>query len=83
MINMAPDPVDLTGFRLADILKHGCPVPAGRLAPGATLVVPVANGMQLGNRGGAVTLLDPQGLKVQGVSYTAGQAQREGWTILF
>ena len=32
LINMSPDPVDLTGFRLADILKHGCPVPAGRRA---------------------------------------------------
>jgi hypothetical protein len=37
----------------------------------------------LGNNGGIVTLLDPQGLKVHGVSYTRDQAAREGWTITF
>ena len=42
-----------------------------------------ADGVQLGNKGGAITLLDPAGLKVHGVSYTADQARREGWTILF
>jgi len=37
----------------------------------------------LGNNGGAITLLDPNGLKVHGVSYTADQARPEGWTITF
>jgi hypothetical protein len=44
---------------------------------------PGADGFQLGNHGGAITLLDPEGLKVHGVSYTAEQAGREGWTITF
>ena len=30
-----------------------------------------------------MTLLDPRGLKVDGVAYTAEQAQDEGWTIVF
>jgi hypothetical protein len=30
-----------------------------------------------------ITLLDPHGLKVHGVSYTAEQSQDEGWTIIF
>jgi hypothetical protein len=38
--------------------------------------------VQLGNRGGMITLLDEQGLKVEGVSYTEQQAQREGWTLV-
>jgi hypothetical protein len=33
--------------------------------------------------GGTITLLDGTGLKVSGVSYTADQASREGWTIAF
>jgi hypothetical protein len=38
---------------------------------------------QLGNSGGIITLLDPAGLKVDGVSYTKEQARREGWLIVF
>jgi hypothetical protein len=37
----------------------------------------------LSNRGGGLTLLDPQGLKVDGVSYTEQMAQRDGWTLVF
>jgi hypothetical protein len=39
--------------------------------------------MALGNKGGSITLLDQAGLKVSGVSYTAEQVQREGWTVTF
>ncbi|MFL5586167.1 MAG: hypothetical protein ACJ797_05620 [Ktedonobacteraceae bacterium] len=39
--------------------------------------------VQLGNKGGIITLLNAQGLKVHGVSYTQEQAQREGWAIVF
>jgi len=28
-------------------------------------------------------LLDPDGLKVDGVSYTREQAKREGWLVVF
>jgi hypothetical protein len=39
--------------------------------------------VQLGNRGGLITLLDPAGLKVDGVAYTKDQADTEGWTVTF
>jgi len=39
--------------------------------------------VQLGNQGGAITLIDGAGLKVSGVFYTAAQARQEGWTIVF
>jgi uncharacterized protein YukJ len=83
LINASSAPIDLTGWRLADRAKRSCPVPAGTLAAGATLAVAVSDGVALGNAGGAVTLLDPRGLKVDGVSYTAEQARDEGWTIVF
>ena len=54
---------------------------AGRRAP--TLDVAVGDGVQLGNKGGSITLLDAAGLKVAGVAYTAEQAKREGWTVTF
>jgi predicted deacylase len=83
LLNASSDAADLTGWRIADRLKNTCPVPAGRLAAGTVLTVPVADGVQLGNSGGVITLLDPQGLKVHGVSYTADQANQEGWTLTF
>jgi uncharacterized protein YukJ len=83
LLNASPDAIDLAGWTLADRLKHTCAVPPGPLAPGATLQVPVTDGVQLGNSGGAITLLDAAGLKVSGVSYTREQARQEGWTIVF
>ncbi|MFD1210887.1 DUF2278 family protein [Arthrobacter sp. GCM10027362] len=84
LINASADPVDLTGWRLADRLKNSCPVPAaGPLPAGETLRVPVTAPTQLGNGGGQITLLDAAGLKAHGVAYTKEQAQREGWTITF
>ncbi|WP_432189427.1 DUF2278 family protein [Streptomyces sp. Tue6028] len=83
LLNASPAPVDLAGWRIADRLGHTCPLPAGPLAAGATLLVPVSDGVQLGNGGGQITLLDAQGLKVHGVSYTARQAGHEGWTVVF
>ncbi|MGH4026267.1 MAG: DUF2278 family protein [Pseudonocardiaceae bacterium] len=83
LINASPEPVDLSGWRIADQLKHTCEIPAGLLAAGATLDVQVSNGVSLGNRGGSITVLDDQGRKVSGVSYSATTAQREGWTVTF
>jgi uncharacterized protein YukJ len=83
LINASPAALDLNGWTLADRLDHTCPVGAQHLAPGATTVVRLSNGMQLGNRGGLITVLDPDGIKVDGVSYTAEQAHREGWSVVF
>lgn len=83
LLNASPDPVDLTGWTLADRRGATCPVPAGVLEAGGTLVVPTADGVALANRGGTITLLDAAGLKVHGVSYAADDARREGWTLTF
>ncbi|MGB8021857.1 MAG: DUF2278 family protein [Candidatus Nanopelagicales bacterium] len=82
ILNVSPAEVDLTGWSIADRAKRRCPVPPVRLAPGATLCFPLAEPVQMGNGGGAITLLDAEGLKVHGVAYTAGQARREGWTVV-
>jgi hypothetical protein len=39
--------------------------------------------MTLGNSGGTITLLDGEGLKVDGVSYTREEGKQEGWTAVF
>jgi hypothetical protein len=83
IINASPGSIDLTDWRIADRAKNTCPVPVGKLDAGATAVMSPTDGVALGNNGGAITLLDPAGLKVHGVSYTADQARPEGWTITF
>jgi uncharacterized protein YukJ len=83
LINASPAPIDLTGWRIADRTKTTCPVPGGTLAAGAVRVMSPSDGVALGNNGGVITLLDPQGLKVHGVSYATDEAHAEGWTVVF
>jgi uncharacterized protein YukJ len=83
LMNASPQAVDLTGWQLADRMSQTCVLPSVRLAAGDVLNVPLRPNVQLGNRGGSITLLDNGGLKVYGVAYTAEQAQREGWTVTF
>ena len=83
LLNASPSPIDLTGWTLADRMKQTCTLPAGKLPAGQTLSVTLGNGVALGNKGGAITLLDRAGLKVAGVAYTAEQAREEGWTVTF
>lgn len=82
LLNTSPESIDLTGWKIADRLRKTCLL-SGLLAPGATLMIPLTREVQLGNKGGMITLLNAKGLKVDGVSYTEKQAQKEGWTIVF
>ena len=82
LLNASPDPVELTGWELMDRLKNKQSL-SGTIAAGGTLTVSVEPPVQLGNKGGIITLLDERGLKVDGVSYTEQQTQREGWTLVF
>ena len=50
LLNASPQSVDLTGWRLADRLKHSCPLPAGPLAAGATLEVAAQDGSSSATR---------------------------------
>ena len=83
LLNTSPDEVDLTGWSIADRDKRRSLVPAVRLAAGEALRVPLQAPVQLGNKGGAITVLDAGGLKVHGVAYTAEQVRRDGWTVAF
>jgi uncharacterized protein YukJ len=82
LLNASPEPVQLAGWEIADRFKNKQSL-AGMIAAGVTLTVPVQPPVQLGNKGGIITLLDDRGLKVDGVSYTEREAQREGWTLVF
>jgi uncharacterized protein YukJ len=83
LLNASPHQVDLTGWSILDRAKHQMMFPGGLLAPGDSLRVQVAPPVQLGNQGGLITLLNPDGLKADGVAYTQAQAATEGWSIVF
>ena len=82
LLNASPETVRLDGWQLADRSKNKQSL-TGEVASGGTVTIPARPPVQLGNRGGTITLLDDQGLKVDGVSYTEEQARREGWTLVF
>jgi uncharacterized protein YukJ len=82
LINTSPQPVALAGWSLADKNKNKFAL-SGSIAAGAAQLVTITPPMQLSNNGGAITVLDDQGLKVDGVSYTKAQASQPGWTIVF
>ena len=83
LLNASPQRIDLAGWRLSDRMSQSCALPAVQLDAGAVLNVPLPPTVQLGNKGGSITLLDKSALKVDGVAYTADQAKREGWTVTF
>jgi uncharacterized protein YukJ len=82
LLNTTPDAIDLTGWTLLDRDKNRMPL-SGSLPGGETLRIQLAPPAMLPNKGGIVTLLNPDGLRVDGVSYTRDQARNPGWTLKF
>jgi len=83
LINAGAQDLDLTGWALADRLGQRMPLDPATLPAGETVRIVLRPPVQLGNRGGLVTLLDPAGLKADGVAYTQEQASTQGQTIVF
>lgn len=67
---------------MADRQKAKLPL-SGGLDAGAVLRVDVRPPVTLSNKGGIITLLNQDGLKVHGVAYTQKQADQPGSTIVF
>lgn len=82
LVNASPSAVALNGWSLADKQKRRMPL-TGSVAAGAAMQVIVKKPVELSNQGGIITLLNDDGLKVDGVSYTKAQASNPGWTIVF
>jgi len=81
-LNASPNAINLSGWQIADKLKHKHNL-SGTINAGTTLVISLPETVQLGNKGGLITLLNNHGLKVDGVAYTEADAKREGWTVVF
>lgn len=82
LLNTLPQPVDLAGWTLLDRDKNAMAL-QGTLAAGDTLRITLKPPVVLPNKGGLITLLNAQGLRVDGVSYTAAQAINPGFSLKF
>lgn len=82
LLNTSPSSIDLSGWSLADRFKNKQTL-SGAIGAGSARAVTLINTVQLGNNGGIISLLDANGLKVDGASYTKEQAARQGWTLVF
>jgi hypothetical protein len=81
LLNRTYEPLDLHGWAIA---TDAGSAPLDGTVPGAgTLEIDMPPTAPLSNNGGRISLLDPTGLKVHGVAYTAAQAAREDRLISF
>ena len=82
LLNASDRVISLSGWHLANKQKVRMPL-SGTIDPSATLRVDIEPPLVLSNKGDIITLLNQNGLKVHGVSYTKRQANQPGWTIVF
>jgi uncharacterized protein YukJ len=82
LLNTADVSIDLNGWVIKDKQKNGMML-SGKLPAGATMTIEMKAPVALSNKGGLITLLDANGVKVHGVTYTREQASQPGRTIPF
>lgn len=83
ILNASPNAIDLAGYELVD--KANRREPLSGVVPAGEVFVYALNGQRvvLSNDGGSISLLDPTGLKVAGVSYTQSQVSQTGRLVVF
>ena len=82
ILNTTDTDINLGGWAIANKAKERYTL-TGVIKAGQTLLFVLPVQVPLSNQGGIITLLNEQGLKVHGVSYTKVQASRQGWTLTF
>jgi hypothetical protein len=82
LVNTTSAPVSLDGWKLTNQESQSHAL-QGSVDANLPLLVRLPASFQLPNEGGAITLLNDQGVEVDGVTYTAAQAGEEGRTIVF
>jgi hypothetical protein len=82
--NLATEPVSLDGWRLVDKNQRSTTLDGATVDGGGSLLVQLDGaGVQLGNKGGNLLLLDPTDEQVDSVVYTGQDASPEGRFIRF
>jgi uncharacterized protein YukJ len=82
--NLATTPMALDGWQLVDKNQRTTSLDSVEIAAGGSCLVPLDGvGVQLGNKGGNLLLLDPAGNQVDGVVYTGQDAGPEDRFVRF
>lgn len=82
LLNKNDADIDLTGWQVVDKLNKKDIIDAKVIPTGDTLKITLTGeGAQLSNKGGTITLLNKDGLKIDGVSYTKEDASKEGFIV--
>jgi uncharacterized protein YukJ len=83
ILNISAQTLELTNWQILDQLDKSEPI-SGSIEPGLAMTFPLSgSGAQLSNKGGTITLLNSQGLKVDGVAYTKEDAKTQGKPVFF
>jgi len=84
LINPTPTGIDLNGWAIVDRNKKRSELHNTLLESGKTIrIVLDGKGAQLSNKGGVISLLDENGIKIDGVSYSQEEARKQGWSLVF
>ncbi len=84
LLNTGTTDINLSGWQIADNLNKRDTIGNITLHAGDTVKVTLSgNGAQMPNSGGTITLLNKDGIKVSGVSYTKADAATEGVLVRF
>jgi len=82
LLNTTDGTVDLAGWKIVDRDRNAMGL-SGSVPAGETVRITLAPPVMLPNKGGLITLLNPDGLRVDGVAYTAPDASLPGFSIVF
>ncbi len=82
LLNTTAQSIELSGWKLLDRDKNAMSL-NGVIPAGETLRIKLIPPSVLPNKGGLITILNNDGLRVDGVSYTKAQASAPGSTIKF
>ncbi len=84
LLNKSNQDIDLTGWSIVDKNVNRDTITAKTIPGADTLKITLTGrGAQLSNKGGTITLLNAEGLKIDGVSYTAGDANLQDELVEF
>jgi hypothetical protein len=79
LLNKTSKDIDLTGWVIMDKSQVNHDTITGKIisAGDALKITLTGRGAQLSNKGGLITLFDPHGIKIDGVSYTKAEADTQ------
>ena len=82
LLNKSNQDINLQGWQIVDKLNKKETITNKIIEAGSTGKIKLSgNGAQLSNKGGNITLVNAEGIKIDGATYTESDADVQGWLI--